>query len=221
MTFLYYKLIILFSVLLIQTKQLDSCSETDLQSLSDFKRGLTDPLNRLSSWTGDDCCSWQGITCNENKPARVVKIDLHNTAFYDNEDDDSWALGGDISPSLLHVNYLSHLDLSFNDFWGLPIPIFFGSFPRLRYLNLSSTGFEGNTPSHLGNLSTLYCLDLSYNGDLRIDDSRWIANLKSLEYLDLSYLTFSEKFATSMSKEVVSHKICKGFVIWNHYTCWR
>ncbi|KAJ3686885.1 hypothetical protein LUZ61_016049 [Rhynchospora tenuis] len=194
MPFLHYKLIILFSVLLIQTKQLNSCSETDLQSLLDFKRGLTDPRHRLSSWTGDDCCSWQGITCNESMPARVVKIDLRNTAGYDNEDDDSWALGGDISPSLLHVNYLSHLDLSFNDFWGLPIPTFFGSFPRLRYLNLSAADFGGTTPSHLGNLSSLYCLDLSYNGDLRIDDSRWIENLKSLEYIDLTYLTFSEKF---------------------------
>ncbi|KAJ4809036.1 Leucine-rich repeat receptor-like protein kinase family protein [Rhynchospora pubera] len=112
MTFLYYKLIILCSVLLIQTKQLNSCSETDLQSLLDFKRGLTDPRHRLSSWTGDDCCSWQGITCNKNRPARVVKIDLHNKAGGDTFDIDSWALGGDISPSLLHVNYLSHLDLS-------------------------------------------------------------------------------------------------------------
>ncbi|KAJ3686887.1 hypothetical protein LUZ61_016051 [Rhynchospora tenuis] len=277
MPFLYYKLIILLPVLLIQIKQLNSCSETDLQSLLDFKRGLTDPLNRLSSWTGDDCCSWQGITCNENRPARVVKIDLHNTADDDNEDV-SWALGGDISPSLLHVNYLSHLDLSFNDFWGLPIPTFFGSFPRLRYLNLakgikgqvlnswkafsppwwlshdikdlsnqarralhqdpghsdgirpsphlggslttsrisaikqdvlyikilaiatesanptnlSGTGFEGNTLSHLGNLSTLRWLDLSSVG-FRIDDSLWITNLKSLKYLDLSWSIFGEE----------------------------
>jgi Leucine-rich repeat (LRR) protein len=185
-----YKLMILLLVLLIQIKQLNSCSEGDLHSLLDFKRGLTDPRNRLSSWTGADCCSWQGITCNENMPARVVKLDLHNPAGVD----DSWALGGNISTSLHRVDYLTNLDLSFNDFEDLSIPIFFGSFPRLRYLNLSGTGFEGNVPSHLGNLSALHSLDLSSNSFLRIEDSGWITNLISLKYLDLSFLFFKEEF---------------------------
>lgn len=190
MAYVYYKLTILLFLLLIQIKQLNSCSEGDLQSLLAFKRSLTDPRNRLSSWTGTDCCSWQGVTCNKNKPARVIKLDLHNPAGVD----DSWELGGHISTSLLQVDYLTHLDLSFNDFEGTSIPTFFGSFPRLRYLNLSGGGFEGNVPSHLGNLSTLHCLDLSNNLFLAINDSGWIMNLNSLKYLDLSFLNFNEEF---------------------------
>ncbi|CAL9769058.1 unnamed protein product, partial [Musa acuminata subsp. burmannicoides] len=42
------------------------------------------------------------------------------------------------------------------------IPEFIGSFKKLRYLNLSSTYFMGGIPARLGNLSSLYVLDLSY-----------------------------------------------------------
>ncbi|PRQ58428.1 putative non-specific serine/threonine protein kinase [Rosa chinensis] len=42
-----------------------------------------------------------------------------------------------------------------SDFKGTPIPSFLGSLKKLRYLDLSASGFEGMVPPHLGNLSNL------------------------------------------------------------------
>ncbi|KAJ3693749.1 hypothetical protein LUZ60_009229 [Juncus effusus] len=187
MAYLHY----IFSVLLLllfQLRQVNSCSIKDFQSLLAFKHDVTDPLDRLSSWKGKNCCLWEGVTCN-NKTGRVIHLDLHNPA----SDDDHWSLGGEISQSLIGLDFLTYLDLSFNEFEDISIPKFFGSFQSLRYLNLSAAGFEGSVPPHLGNLSALRQLDLSHNTFLTIHDSRWVTKLNSLEYLDLTDLIFTEK----------------------------
>ncbi|KAH7527921.1 hypothetical protein FEM48_Zijuj05G0017500 [Ziziphus jujuba var. spinosa] len=47
------------------------------EALTDFKNGLHDPENRLSSWEGSNCCQWWGISC-ENTTGAVISVDLHN-----------------------------------------------------------------------------------------------------------------------------------------------
>ena len=141
---------------------IDNNVQSEQKALIDFKSGLKDPNNRLSSWKGSNYCSWQGISC-ENGTGFVISIDLHNPYPRENvyENWSSMNLSGEISPSLIKLKFLKYLDLSFNSFKAMPVPQFFGSLKNLIYLNLSSAGFSGSIPSNLRNLSSLQYLDLS------------------------------------------------------------
>ncbi|XP_057996584.1 receptor-like protein 53 [Hevea brasiliensis] len=62
---------------------------------------------------------------------------------------------GNISALFLNLKHLSDLDLSYNDFGGIPIPSSIDSLVSLTYLNLSEAGFDGLIPCQLGNLTRL------------------------------------------------------------------
>ncbi|RLM69179.1 hypothetical protein C2845_PM17G11590 [Panicum miliaceum] len=67
-------------------------------------------------------------------------------------------MANQISPSLLSLHHLEHLDLSENDISGPAgrVPEFMGLLKNLNYLNLSGLTFTGVVPPHLGNLSKLH-----------------------------------------------------------------
>ncbi|XP_054814922.1 receptor-like protein EIX1 [Prosopis cineraria] len=150
---------------------------SEREALVDFKTGLHDPENVLSSWRGSNCCQWLGIQ-RDNNTGAVVAVDIHG-------------MGGEIRPSLMQLKSLGHLNLSFNSFNGTATPQFLGSLDNLQYLNLSYAGFGGLIPSSLGNLSHLEVLDLKVRHDLSIDNFQWITGLISLEYLDMSGVNLS------------------------------
>ncbi|KAJ1400268.1 Leucine-rich repeat [Sesbania bispinosa] len=168
--------------------QAADCVASDQEVLLDFKNGLQDPLNRLSSWTERDtnCCQWYGIRC-DNITGAVVAIDLRNP--------NSVNLSGEIRPSLMKLKSLRHLDLSFNTFNGIPIPAFFGSLLNLQYLNLSYAGFGGLIPSNLGNLSHLQSLYLNrgfmYDLSLHAGNLEWVVGLVSLKHLSMNGVDLS------------------------------
>ncbi|XP_024165913.2 receptor-like protein EIX1 [Rosa chinensis] len=189
------------------------CIDIERSALLIFKADLIDASGRLSSWEGQNCCQWKGISCN-NRTGHVEKMDLRNTSpapSIDVEDQEFEAyeesfLGGKINPSLLRLKYMSYLDLSSNDFQGLQIPKFFGQLKSLKYLNVSSaysssslsSSFGGQIPPHLGNLSNLNYLDLSGNYLLEISsiNLNWLSHLSSLKYLSLNEVDLSNAGAT-------------------------
>ncbi|XP_065034667.1 receptor-like protein EIX1 [Musa acuminata AAA Group] len=174
------------------------CIPAERSALLEFKRGLKDPTNRLSSWVGEDCCKWEGVTCS-NHTGHVVKLDLHNPhplSYVGGEAYNNWTLGGELRPSLLGLKHLKYLDLSMNNFGGISIPEFMGSFHNLQYLILSSAGLGGLLPHQLGNLSNLQYLDLNNDifvapvHEFRIGDALWISHLSSLKHLNLNSVNF-------------------------------
>ncbi|OAY66104.1 Phytosulfokine receptor 1 [Ananas comosus] len=155
------------------------CFAIEREALLTFKAGIIDTGNRLSSWAGQDCCSWQGVVCDSNT-SHVVKLNLQNKYSSD------YSLRGEINPSLLVLTHLSRLDLSGNDFGGISIPKFIGSLKSLMHLDLSSSNFSGEMPVQLGNLSNLRYLDLSYSYFICIIPSQF-SNLSRLHTLRLEY----------------------------------
>lgn len=169
------------------------CLSSDRKALLDFKNGLNDPENTLSSWRGMECCRWTGIVC-DNITGAVLFVDLHNPyPLGYGASAGFWNLSGEIRPSLLQLKSLKHLDLSSNTFGGISIPEFIGSLKNLQYLNLSNAGFSGIIPPNLGNLSNLQYLDVSNSGfpGLAVDDFQWITGLVSLKHLDMNSVDLS------------------------------
>lgn len=167
------------------------CIKEERVALLKIKEYLKDPANCLSSWVGKDCCNWTGIEC-DNQTGHVLKLDLQNSHIC-TDIFSSWSpLGGEINPSLTHLKHLSHLDLSNNDFDGIPIPEFIGSLNMLHYLDLSNANFSGMVPTHLGNLSNLHHLDISTSfRSLRVRDLSWLSALSSLQYLHMDYVNIT------------------------------
>ncbi|XP_075661366.1 receptor-like protein EIX2 [Castanea sativa] len=183
------------------------CIESERHALLNFKQHLTDPSNRLASWAASasdvDCCHWVGVVCH-NRTGHVLQLHLRSFPFMDDElttseaqweaQDEAYGrsrFGGKINPSLLDLKHLIYLDLSYNDFGGIPIPKFLGSMGSLRYLNLSGAGFVGLIPHQLGNLSNLHYLDLGYNS-LYVKNLQWLSGLPLLQHLDLSSANLSQ-----------------------------
>nr|XP_043639452.1 receptor-like protein EIX2 [Erigeron canadensis] len=184
------------------------CKDYEREALFEFKKGLIDKADRLASWIGEgnDCCNWTGIVC-DHSTGHVHKIHLPGecrTNEYNTVSEYEQALkqklGGDLSPSLVNLTKLKHLDLSCNDFGEMEIPGFMGALGSLRYLNLSRSRFGGEIPPQVGNMSELrtLCLGSFYEDDneeyetTSIMDIRWLSGLRLLCHLDLSRVDLSE-----------------------------
>ncbi|XP_062076546.1 receptor-like protein EIX2 [Humulus lupulus] len=103
----------------------------------------------------------------------------------------SWhPFSGEISASLVQLQYLEYLNLSYNDF--PKIPKFIGAFTNLKYLDFSWNSITGNIPSELGNLTKLRILDLSGNRDLTANSFKWLSHLSYLRIFKLNNANFSK-----------------------------
>ncbi|MED6120080.1 hypothetical protein PIB30_017526 [Stylosanthes scabra] len=159
------------------------CDEKDKNTLLKFKHGLTDFSGVLSSWSTEkkDCCQWRGVHCN-NTTGKVAELNLHCQETFAISFDDlhkSKCLKGELDmSSLFDLEFLTHLDLSNNDF---------------NTIQYNTCG----TPSHeCGNSSgsNIRYLDLSENDNLRANNIlHWVSNLSSLQYLYLSGINLQKE----------------------------
>ncbi|XP_074282076.1 receptor-like protein EIX2 [Silene latifolia] len=183
------------------------CKKHELDALLKFKQSFTqDPKKLLSSWVGQDCCQWHGVTC-DNVTHNVVKLNLRTQPqqFYTGclPNPQVSMVSSGVSSSLLELNLLTHLDLSGNDFSGSRVPNFIGSLRHLRYLNLSSANFSGPLPPQLGNLTNLVHLDLHFDyvcttttRGLYAEGFRWAFGLLKLQSLEMSSCDLSRAHDT-------------------------
>ncbi|KAI0499261.1 hypothetical protein KFK09_020164 [Dendrobium nobile] len=182
----------------------ESCSPSERDSLLQFRSNLTFSFNnsRPSSWfTIDDCCKWEGISCDGN--GFVTEISLPTKG-----------LGGSLSSSLAGLSHLTKLNLSYNTLTGnLPTEILLCpslvvldvSFNRLsgklsmspvgnfslQVLNLSSNSFTGPFPS-LGSLAGfLTAINASNNGFFGLFPSSICDLSPLLKTMDMSHNQFS------------------------------
>ncbi|XP_074282111.1 receptor-like protein EIX2 [Silene latifolia] len=173
------------------------CKKHELDALLKFKQSfIQDPKKLLSSWVGEDCCQWHGVTC-DNVTHNVVKLNLrsqlpHNfNGFPCLPNPVISMVSSRVSSSLLELNLLTHLDLSGNNFSGSRVPDFIGSLRHLRYLNFSSAGFSSSLPPQLGNLTNLVHLDFYVDNDcveqshLYGEDLGWVSGLLKLQSLNM------------------------------------
>ncbi|XP_072972829.1 receptor-like protein EIX2 [Typha angustifolia] len=179
-------LILVLSIIAIQTFPAYACIEDERDALLTFKAGISDGIQHsLSSWDeGQDCCRWRGVVCDNTTTRNILELNLRNP-YQDSDNWTDYALSGEINPSLLALNHLTRLDLSYNNFSGISIPKFIASFNNLTYLNLSYSDFGGKIPHQLGNLSKLRSLDLSWSYFIGTVPPQ-LGNLSSLRYLSLN-----------------------------------
>ncbi|PHT40236.1 hypothetical protein CQW23_19090 [Capsicum baccatum] len=171
---------------------------------------------KTHSWNkSTDCCSWDGVHCNE-RTGQVIELDLYCSGVQGKFHTNS---------SLFQLSNLKWLDLSYNDFSeslispkfvniSSTIPLNFSSYltilqlPRtqlhgvlpvrvfhlsnLESLTLSSNSLTGPIPSNVSGLQNLHSLILSSNY-LNGTVPSWIFSLPSLSWLDLSNNSFSGK----------------------------
>ncbi|XP_039135857.1 receptor-like protein EIX1 [Dioscorea cayenensis subsp. rotundata] len=186
------------------------CIKVERDTLLAFKAQIIySKAHPMSSWGDqtDDCCQWTGVRCDNNS-GHVIRLSPHFRQpppyyYYDyyyyndgycNTGCTDQGLSGNISESLIGLQHLKHLDLSFNCFNNIPIPKLLGSFENLVHLDLRCSGFTGAIPHQLGNLTRLIYLDLAtdyYEGVLKVDDAEWLSGLSSLRYLSMDGANFS------------------------------
>ncbi|KAJ7949807.1 Leucine-rich repeat receptor protein kinase [Quillaja saponaria] len=161
-----------------------SCIEKERQALLKFKDSLEDPSNRLVSWKGVGCDAITG---------HVTKLDLLACSLFTSDSIIPQFEALDVTSSLLELEHLNHLDLNGNQ--GSQIPELFGSFKKLKHLNLSYSSFSGKVPENLGNLTDLRVLDLSMDcTSLYADHIDWVSQLSSLQHLDMSIVDLAKVF---------------------------
>ncbi|KAF7088579.1 hypothetical protein CFC21_091672 [Triticum aestivum] len=195
-----------------------TCTPQERDALLAFKQGITissDAAGLLASWREDDCCRWRGVRCS-NRTGHVVALNLRGQG-----------LAGEISPSLLSLPHLEHLDLSSNRLVGPAgsIPEFlasgFSGKPEISR-PIRSAVFWGSAvfwpssiPHHLSNLTMITTPYVhvpgavvasfqSIVGDMPVVIKRQELEYKGVAILEILSIDFSCNYLTGKIPEEIT-----------------
>ncbi|KAK4391143.1 Receptor-like protein EIX2 [Sesamum angolense] len=183
------------------------CIERERQALLNFKQGLIDRNDNLSSWGGQEhnCCTWKGVSCNENT-SYVIGLQLPGYQLRGLMPESSFGqltnleifdvsynfLQGTVSESyFLSHHRLKVLDFSFNSLVFNSTTIDWVPPFQLDVLKLASCYLGPQFPKWLQTQSNVSQLDLSSTG-ISGQVPKWLWDLSPrLQYLNLSHNQFS------------------------------
>ncbi|KAG1328214.1 putative receptor-like protein EIX2 [Cocos nucifera] len=188
-----------------QTTVSSSCLELERMALLAFKASLNNTRIRLASWQGLDCCTWNGVGCNN-----AVKLNLRNP--YNSMHESKQVGFGWIHTPIIwqfqcHGFNIAGIykKLSVLEFWKLwPLRLqreFTDNYEGRRTgifhhpMDLSSDSLSGEIPEGIGDLLALKNLNLSRN---HLNPNS-IGGLKSVESPDLSMNELSGTIPQSIS----------------------
>ncbi|XP_017624592.1 receptor-like protein Cf-9 [Gossypium arboreum] len=167
------------------------------------------PKIDIESWNKSiDCCSWEGVKCN-NVTGHVIGIDLSHSCL------DGFPLEN--SSNLFQFHGLKRLNLAYNSLEGYISTELFSQLVSLTHLNLSYNGFFGLIPYQINLLSSLVSLDLSLLDELRFDGqgfdmlARNLTKLRNLVLyeVDMSDVAITSFLNLSSSLEHLSLSYCQ------------
>ncbi|GLU19486.1 hypothetical protein SLE2022_357350 [Rubroshorea leprosula] len=166
------------------------CIKSERQALLAFKQGLVDEHGRLSSWGSEE----EKKNCCEwegvqcgNTTGHITMLDLATNSY-----DRHFILRGNLSPSLFELQYLIYLDLSGNNFKLSHIPESIGSLNKIKHLDLYYCNLSGSLPTQLANLTSLQYLNLGYNNFNSVKNLERLSRLSYLQYLYLNDIDLSK-----------------------------
>ncbi|KAM3268461.1 hypothetical protein P3S67_031402 [Capsicum chacoense] len=178
------KVFLIFATLFYWFWLVGGCYEGERAALMSFKSLLTDPSNRLSSWQGENCCSWKGIKCSSSGHVVVVnlrnphpievKININKEVVSNSKNTSDFSLKDSIAMQFTNLTSLRSLDLSCANL----VPDYSSVFVSLTF------------PLKLDFSSSLLSF-ISY-GYLSSSNLRWLEGLRRLRYLVLTGVDLSK-----------------------------